>query len=227
MVAVDLKTAPKLSTDGNTYTFEGAVSGYYGDPVPASQRNNRLQRSQSTHVTTQYFYADVSPRLERVLGSMQPSTKVFVDGDYRFPVEGESTPGYIEVRNVTFNTTNRSSQGGAPTNSTRASGGSAGNRRSVALKSSPPKPKHTGASSPAGPASAVPGDVGLQGPSSTHTTTADGSEANMSFSLAEFGSVSDSGAPAPPDSRKLGKKRGNDGSVRPEAPKRQRRPVKA
>ncbi|KAN0083540.1 hypothetical protein V8E54_002628 [Elaphomyces granulatus] len=131
MVAVDLKTAPKLSTDGNTYTFEGAVSGYYSDPVPASQRNNRLQRSQSTHVTTQYFYADVSPRLERVLGSMQPSTKVFVDGDYRFPVEGESTPGYIEVRNVTFNTTNRSAQGGAPTDGTKASGGTAGNRRSV------------------------------------------------------------------------------------------------
>src|ERR1700684_2240553 len=104
MVAVDLKTAPKLSTDGNTYTFEGAVSGYYSDPVPASQRNNRLQRSQSTHVTTQYFYADVSP----VLGGMQPSTKVFVDGDYRFPVEGESTPGYIEVRSATFNSTNRS-----------------------------------------------------------------------------------------------------------------------
>jgi len=140
MVAVDLKTAPKLSTDGNTYTFEGAVSGYYSDPVPASQRNNRLQRSQSTHVTTQYFYADVSPRLERVLGSMQPSTKVFVDGDYRFPVEGESTPGYIEVRNVTFNTTNRSAQGGAPTDGTKASGGTAGNRRSVALKSSPAKP---------------------------------------------------------------------------------------
>jgi len=27
MVAVDLKTAPKLSTDGDTYTFEGAVFG--------------------------------------------------------------------------------------------------------------------------------------------------------------------------------------------------------
>jgi len=50
MVAVDLKTAPKLSTDGNTYTFEGytfegAVSGYYSDPVPASQWNSEQSAS--------------------------------------------------------------------------------------------------------------------------------------------------------------------------------------
>jgi hypothetical protein len=36
-------------------------------------------------------------RLERVLGSanMHASSKVFVDGNYRFPVEQNSTPGYI------------------------------------------------------------------------------------------------------------------------------------
>ena len=46
---------------------------------------------------------------ERVLGStnMQPSTKLFTDGDYRFPVEGDSTQGYIEARNITFNTSTR------------------------------------------------------------------------------------------------------------------------
>ena len=161
-------------------------------PNPAGHRNDRLQRSLSTHTTTQYFYADVSPRLERILGStnMQPSTKLFIDGDYRFPVEGDSTPGCIEVRDVTFNMTNRSAQGGAPTDGTRASGGTARNRRNVALKSSPAKPKHTGASSRAGLASAVPAeDVGLQATSSPHTTAADGSEAEMSFSLAEFGNV--------------------------------------
>jgi hypothetical protein len=49
-----------------------------------SLRNDRSQRSTSTHTTTQYFYAEVNPLLERVLGStnMHASTKVFVDGDY-------------------------------------------------------------------------------------------------------------------------------------------------
>jgi hypothetical protein len=94
LLAVDLKTAPKLDADGKTYTFEGAVSGYYSDPVPASLWNDRHQRSQSTHTTTQYFYADVSPLLERVLGSsnMKASTKVFVDGDWR-PIRGDRPRG--------------------------------------------------------------------------------------------------------------------------------------
>jgi hypothetical protein len=227
LLAVDLKTAPKLDADGKTYTFEGTVSGYYSDPVPASLRNDRHQRSQSTHITTQYFYADVSPRLERVLGSsnMKASTKVFVDGDYRFPVEADSTPGYVEVRNVTFNATNRTTQGGAAADGTRASGGSGGNRRNVALKSSPSKPKHTsGASSRAGPTSTVPADdVGLQGTpfsSSSHTAAADGSEAEMSFALAEFGNTSTPEA----NSRKVQNKRGNDSSGDPGPSKRQRRP---
>ena len=71
----------------------------YNDPNPASYRNDRLQWSQSTHTTTQYFDVDVSPRLECILGStnMQPSTKLFIDGDYRFPVEGDSTPGDITL----------------------------------------------------------------------------------------------------------------------------------
>jgi hypothetical protein len=98
---------PKLEAAGKTYPCEGAVSGYYNDP----KSRQLLQWSQSTHTTTQYFDVDVNPRLECILGStnMQPSTKLFIDGDYRFPVEGDSTPGDIEVRDVTFNTTNRSS----------------------------------------------------------------------------------------------------------------------
>jgi hypothetical protein len=52
LLAVDLKTAPKLDADGKTYTFEGAVSGYYSDPVLASLQNDRHQKSQSTHTTS-------------------------------------------------------------------------------------------------------------------------------------------------------------------------------
>ena len=94
---MDIKTTPKLEADGKSYEFEGSVTGYYNDPIPASLRNDRSQKSRSTHTTTQYFYATISPRLERVLGTLRASTKIFVDGDYRFPVEENSAPGYIEV----------------------------------------------------------------------------------------------------------------------------------
>jgi hypothetical protein len=154
LVAVELKNTPNLEADGKTYTFEGDVSGYYNDPTPPSLRNDKLYKSRFTHTTTQYFYAEVNPRLERVLGStnMHASSKVFVNGDYRFPVEQNSTPGYIEVRNISFNATNRPTQGGSVANGTGASGGSGGKRRNVVLKSSPAKPRYTlGVSSQAGP----------------------------------------------------------------------------
>jgi len=32
LVAVELKTAPKLDTNGKAYEFEGEVLGYYNDP---------------------------------------------------------------------------------------------------------------------------------------------------------------------------------------------------
>lgn len=82
LVAVDVKATPKLEADGKSYAFEGSVTGYYNDPMPASLRNDPAQKSQSTHTSTQYFYATISPRLERVLGSLHASTKIFVDGDY-------------------------------------------------------------------------------------------------------------------------------------------------
>jgi hypothetical protein len=158
LVAVELKNTPNLEADAKTYTFEGDVVGYYNDPTPPSLRNDKLHKSGFTHTTTQYFYAQVNPRLERVLGStnMHASSKVFVDGDYRFPAEQTSTPGYIEVRNVTFNATNRPTQGVNVANGTGASGGSGGKRRNVVLKSSPAKspakPRYTpGGSSQAGP----------------------------------------------------------------------------
>jgi hypothetical protein len=141
LVAVELKNTPNLEADGKTYTFEGDVSGYYNDPTPPSLRNDKLYKARFTHTTTQYFYAEINPRLDRVLGStnMHASSKVFVDGDYRFPVEQNSTPGYIEVRNVSFNATNRPTQGGNVANGTGASSGSGGKRRNVVLKSSPAK----------------------------------------------------------------------------------------
>jgi hypothetical protein len=141
LVAVELKNTPNLEADGKTYTFEGDVSGYYNDPTPPSLRNDKLYKARFTHTTTQYFYAEINPRLDRVLGStnMHASSKVFVDGDYRFPVEQNSTPGYIEVWNVSFNATNRPTQGGNVANGTGASSGSGGKRRNVVLKSSPAK----------------------------------------------------------------------------------------
>jgi hypothetical protein len=215
LVAVDVKTAPKLEADGKSYAFEGAVTGFYSDPIPANLRNDRAQKSRSTHTTTQYFYATISPRLERVLGTLRASTKIFVDGDYRFPVEESSTPGYVEVRNVNFNTTNRTSQG---EDGTGAYGGSGGNRRNVVLKSSPNKPKLSpGRSSQAGPTGSVSADdVGFLRTSSFSTpttarTTATAAEPEMSFALGEFGDGSDIGTPVPEgDSRQVQKKRGND-----------------
>jgi hypothetical protein len=226
LVAVDIKTALKLEADGKSYAFEGAVTGFYSDPIPANLRNDRAQRSKSTHTTTQYFYATISPRLERVLGSLRASTKIFVDGDY---VEESSTPAYIEVRNVNFNTTNRTSQGEAAAGGTGAFGGSGGNRRQVVLKSSPQKPKHTpNRSSHAAPASSGSADdVGsLPTPFSTPTTARiTAAEPEMSFALGEFEEVSDIGTPVlEGNSRQAQKKRGHDATGSPETPKRRRKP---
>lgn len=229
-VAVDLKSVPKLEPGGKTYTFEGAVSGYYNDPIPAALRGDRPQRSHSSHTTNQYFYADVTPRLERVLGStnMLPSTKLFVDGDYRFPVEGDCTPGYIEARDITFNSTSRSSQGAVAADVTKSSGGGGGNRRNVTLKSSPSKPKlNPGGSPRAGPKSRVSqDDIGVQGTPSSSACTAAADGSDMSFALGEFGSVSETGASAPEESpRQVQNKRSRESAGRQEPSKRQRRPA--
>jgi hypothetical protein len=74
---------------------------------------------------------------------MHASSKVFVDGAYRFPIEEPSTPGYIEVWNINFNGTNRMIQEGNTANGTGTSGGTGGSRRNVTLKSSPLKAKST------------------------------------------------------------------------------------
>lgn len=234
-MAVDLKTVPKLEPSGKTYTFEGAVTGYYNDPIPTGLRSDRSQRSHSSHTTNQYFYADVTPRLERVLGStnMLPSTKLFVDGDYRFPVEGDSTPGYIEVRDVTFNSTSRSAQGVIAADGTKSSSGGGGNRRNVTLKSSPSKPRVNPAGSPRpGPKSGVSlDDVGVQGTRSSSACTAAADGSDMSFALGEFGSVSETGASAPEESpgrvlnKQVQNKRSRDSAGRQEPSKRQRKPA--
>ena len=96
-------------------------------------------------LTTQYFFAEINPRLDRVLGSpnKRASSKIFIDGNYRFSIEETSTPGYIEIRNITFNATNRTIQGGNTTNGTGTSGGTGGNRCNIILKSLPLKAKST------------------------------------------------------------------------------------
>jgi hypothetical protein len=83
---------------------------------------------------------DVSPRLERVLGStnMLPSTKLFVDGDYRFPSGIYRGSGYHFQLGV------------IAADGTKSSGGGGGNRRNVTLRLEvpPSKPKLNPAGSP-------------------------------------------------------------------------------
>jgi hypothetical protein len=204
LVAVELKNTPHLEADGKTYTFEGDVSGYYNDPTPPSLRNDKLYKSKFTQTTTQYFYAEINPRLERVLGStnMHASSKVFVDGDYRFPVEQNSIPGYIEVRNVSFNATNRTIQGGNAANGTGASGGSGGNRHNVILKSSPAKSRYTpGGSSQAGPSRSTSPGQATASASHRETSsrgfdfTAGGASANNTGSIGDMFSIAEPSAP--------------------------------
>jgi hypothetical protein len=215
-VAVDIKTTPKLDADNKTYAFEGEVSGYYNDPIPMSLKDDKHLKSKSTHTTTQYFYADVSPRLDRVLRStnMKPSTKVFLDGDYRFPEEENSTPGYIEVRNVTFNSTARTFTQGGTMEGTKASG----NRRNVTLKSAA-KPKFAVGSSRTGPGSASTSTNDVNHQATPSSAPADGDD-GMSFALAEF-----EGAAV---SEVNHRKRGPDTSGPETSAKRQKKPnVKA
>lgn len=213
---MELKNTPTLEPGGKTYTFEGEVSGYYSDPTPVSLRNDKLHKASFTHSTNQYFYADITPRLERVLGSssLHATTKLFVDGDYRFPVEETSTPGYIEVRGVSFNATNRTSLSCNPATASGATGGSGGKRRNVLLKASPVKPKYTGGSSQASPE---------RSRAATANVTTDYEASSMSFALADFGNdpeVSSKGNPS-----NIQNKRGLDNTGAPETPKRQRRPT--
>ena len=145
LVAVELKTTPHLEENSKTYAFEGDVSGYYNDPLPLNLRNNKSHKSKFNQTTTQYFFATVNLCLECVLGStnMHASSKVFVDGDYRFPVELPFAPIYIEVQNITFNATNRIIQGGNTISSTGDSNGiGSRNHRNVIFKSSPAKSIH-------------------------------------------------------------------------------------
>jgi hypothetical protein len=85
-----------------------------------------------------------------MLNTLRPGSKVFVDGDYRFPVEEDSAAGYIEMRSITFNTTNRTTQAGSAPTGTGATGGEVVNRRTVAVKS-PQQPKRTSVRPPQPP----------------------------------------------------------------------------
>jgi len=110
---------------------------------------------------------------------MKPSTKIFVDGDYRFPKEDNSTPGYIEVRNATFNVTARITTQGVESAKTSGGASSGGNRRSVTLKSGAPKPSSR--SRPIATGSGSTNDVACQ--ETPGSAPADNGE-DMSFDLA-------------------------------------------
>ena len=103
---------------------------------------------------------------------------------------GDSTPGYIEVRDITFNTTNRSAQGGAPTDGTRASGGTGQWKPSKCyVEVLPGQTQVHGCILSGRPGQSPRTMWGFKAPP-LHILM-------VSFSLAEFGNVSDFGAPAP------------------------------
>jgi hypothetical protein len=58
-----------------------------------------------------------------MLNTLRAGSKVFVDRDYRLPVEEDSAAGYIEIRSIIFNTTNRTTQAGSAPTGTGATGG--------------------------------------------------------------------------------------------------------
>jgi hypothetical protein len=138
-----------------------------------------------------------NPRVDRVLTSAHISTKIFAGGDYKFPVEEDAAPGYIEVCGVNFNTTHRITSAPDAITGSRASGGRSGNRRNIFLKSSPSKPRGNSggatqsASKPAaGPSTPQNQRYGFPAPEfqatpdSCSTVTA---SRGLSFALGEFG----------------------------------------
>jgi len=147
---MELITIPKYVDSSRTYEFEGAITGFYSDPAPQALRNDKAFRASQSRTKNQYFYAEKSPKFDRTLGSssMRVQTRLFIDGHYTFPIEETQEPGYLDLINVSFNSTNRSiSEGGSTIGG--ACGGSS-RRRNVPLKTTPGKQagKITGLSTP-------------------------------------------------------------------------------
>jgi hypothetical protein len=142
------------------------MSGYYPDPVPEYLRRDRDARAKQTRTRTQYCYAVVGPRLQATLGSknLRPNTKLFIDGDYTFPVQDTQQVGYLDINNVTFNSTNRPTIGSAAGAGRVPQGGSS-RRRDVPIKQASTSSSRFGQAAPTTP----------QGPSSSTSMTTPGS----------------------------------------------------
>jgi hypothetical protein len=137
--ATELITIPQYVDSSRTYEFEGAITGFYSDPAPQALRNDKAFRASQTRTKNQYFYAEKSPKFERTLGSssMRVQSRLFIDGYYTFPIEETQEPGYLDLINVSFNSTNRPiSEGGLIIG---GAGGGSSCRRNVPLKTTPGK----------------------------------------------------------------------------------------
>jgi hypothetical protein len=130
-IVTELITQPQYIDSTSTYEFEGTITGFYSDPVSQAKRTEKAFRASQTRTTNQYFYAD-----KILSGSyLRPQSKLFIDGYYTFPSEETREPGYLDLLNVSFNSTNRSVTESSP-NVKSTSVGSA-RRRNVLLKATP------------------------------------------------------------------------------------------
>jgi hypothetical protein len=120
-----------------------------------------------TQTKTQWIYADKNPKLDRVLGSTNLGSRLFLDGDYTFPSEDTMQPGYIEARNISFNATSRSTVSTSETPAIKTSGSNTTRRRNAPLKQSPIRGGHLGSSCPE--PSSSPTTTSIAGPSYPHT----------------------------------------------------------
>ena len=204
------------------------MSGYYPDPVPEYLRRDRDARAKQTRTRTQYCYAVVGPRLQATLGSknLRRNTKLFIDGDYTFPVQDNQQVGYLDINNVTFNSTNRLTVDSTIEAGRGPQGGSS-RRRDVPIKQTTVSPSRSGRAAPMTP----------QGPSSSTSVTTPGSRTfaastsrgtpassiiiDGSFDLTTdgFADIDDSAHP-----RDLQKKRAYEEPPTPESSKRLRKP---
>ena len=135
--ATELITQPQYIDSTSTYEFEGTITGFYSDPASQAKRTEKAFRASQTRTTNQYFYAEKNPKFDKMLSGsyLRPQSKLFIDGYYTFPSEEKREPGYLDILNVSFNSTNRSvTQSSSNVKSTSA--GSA-RRRNVPLKAAP------------------------------------------------------------------------------------------
>ena len=113
--------------------------GFYSDPASQALHNDKAFHTSQSRTKNQYFYAEKSPKFDRTLGSpsMRPQSRLFVDGYYTFPIEETQEPGYLDLINVSFNSTNHTTTEGGPI--IGGTGGGSSRRQNVPLKTTPGK----------------------------------------------------------------------------------------